>query len=118
MNKARKLVKYLHSYLATPLPVTMAEYETWVESIIELAGPVADNRSMRWAISNMVPHIPPTASSYPKRFFVKCLRKGATNQIVFGAIQNIKAEQEKEKAAATAQQEAVANENANKETPQ
>jgi len=88
------LVKRILSYFPTKLPVGMTEFKAWSADIIELVGPIADERSLRWAVSNMIMHLPSTNDRAPKNYFVKCLRKTAANQVAGQVFLDIKAEQE------------------------
>lgn len=100
MNRLSSLIKRALSYFPSKLPVGVSEYETWANSIIELAGQFADADSMKWALNNMVLHLPSTSASVPKNHFVKCLRKSAANQIVSAVTMDIKNKQAEAQAAA------------------
>lgn len=81
----------------------MTEFHKWADSIIELTGPIADTSSLKWALSMSVLHAPEAAAYLPKMYFVRRLIKGAANQVVSQAVQDLKAAQ---KAAAEARAEA------------
>lgn len=92
-------IKRLLSHLPTPLPVGVTQFNTWADSIIELAGPYASPDGMKQAIANMIMHAAPrkgsdeARSSIPKNYFVKGLRKGAANQIASHVFQEIQLKQ-------------------------
>lgn len=92
----KRLFKRLLSYFPAPLPVGLTSFNEWADSIIELSGKFADEDSLKWAISNMVMHLPSTTDRVPKNYFVKCLRKTAANQVCGQVFMDIK---EKQKAA-------------------
>lgn len=86
-------LKRLYSYLPTPLPVGMAEFNTWVDSIIELSGEYADRDSMAYAIASNLIHLPHTKAKVPKAYFVNTLRKAAANQVASQVFHDIKMKQ-------------------------
>ncbi len=107
----KKTVKKILSYLPSPLPVGMTEFENWSNSIIELAGPIADSDSMKFVISDMIQRLGPyKASKYgtmlslvPKNHFVQGLKSAAAKQIASQVFFDIKTkQQEQQKAEATA----------------
>ena len=89
-----RLLNRLLSYFPTRLPVGLTEFNAWSSSIIDLAGNFADEDSMRWAIANMVMHLPSTKSRVSKNYFVQCLTKTAANQVAGQVFINIKEKQE------------------------
>ncbi len=110
MKHLSKLIKRLLSYLPTPLPVGVSQFESFADSIIELSGPYADVDSMRFAIASMIIHADHKNAALPKNYFVTRLRKSAANQIASQVFQDIKTRQEltlKTKAEETALKEAV-----------
>ncbi len=107
------LIRQLLSYLPTRLPVGMTEFNKWSQDIIDLAGPMADEDSMRWAIASQVMHQGATSDCIPKRFFVSALRKAAANQVANQVFQDLKIKQQQR---AEAEAKAAA-EQAASETP-
>lgn len=95
-----RLLKYVLSYFPSKVPTGMTAYRKWQEEIIALVGPIADERSLRWAIANMVMHAPSDGAFLSKQYFVKRLIKTAANQLSAQVFQDIKAEQEAEQQAA------------------
>lgn len=104
-QKLKRLLNYLLSFLPSQLPVGLTEYHKFTDSIIDLVGPIADNDSLKWAISNQIIHLKPQQDSVAKRYFVKSLRKAAANQVASAVFQEIKNKQQE---AFAAQQQAVA----------
>jgi len=94
-NKIRLILKRAWAYIPTSLPTGMTEYTAWLDSIVELCGPIADTASMKWVISNEVMRAAPGQDKVPKIVFVKLLRKYAANQLAGATVMAIKAEQEK-----------------------
>lgn len=81
----------------------MTEFVKYSDKVIELSGKFADEDSMRWAIANMVMHLPSTKDKVPKNYFVRCLRKTAANQVAGQIFIDIKTKQEEAQKAAEAQ---------------
>lgn len=106
----KRLITRISAYLPTKLPTGMTEYQSWLASILELAGPIADKMSMEWVISNEVMVIKSGQDRIPKIFFVKRLRKFAANQLAASYVNQLKEQQkaaeEAAKAEATAKQAA------------
>lgn len=75
------LIKTLLSYIPSKLPVGLTAFHEYADEVIELSGQFADPDSMKFALANMIMHLPITRDSVPKNYFVKCLRKTAANQV-------------------------------------
>lgn len=103
-----KLIKLILSYFPSKIPSGMTAYSKWQSDIIELAGPIADERSLRWAIANMVMHAPSDSAYLSKQYFLRRLVKTAANQLSAQVFQDIKAEQEQENKAAQEAADAAA----------
>ncbi len=87
------LLKRLASRYPTALPVGMTEFNTWADSVIELSGKFADEDSLKYVLSTMIIHLKPDQAFVPKYHFVKCLRKGAANQVASAVFTDIKTRQ-------------------------
>ena len=96
MKQLRNILKLILSFLPTPIPTGKTAFDAWLNDIVELTGPIADDRAMKWVVSNEVMVVPSGADRVPKRRFVKRLRKFAANQIAASVVQEIKAAQEAE----------------------
>lgn len=99
----------------------MTAYKQWLDTVVELCGPIADTDSLKWVISNEIMRLNSTKDRVAKIYFVKVLRKFAANQLAAATVNEIKAEQEAKLAAAklaeeTAQLEKTALNGENKET--
>lgn len=105
-NAIKQFILKILSFIPTPLPVGMTEYNKWMDSVLNLVGPIADKTSMTWLISNEIMHIKSGTDRVPKRYFVKVLRKFAANQLAASVVNQIKEQQE---AARKAAAEATAN---------
>lgn len=107
-----RLHKLFLAYLPTKIPVGMTAFKQWLDSICDLAGPVADTDSMKWVISNEVMRIKSGQDRIPKIVLVKTLRKYAANQLAGATVIELKEKQEAANAAkqaeATALSEAAA----------
>jgi lysophospholipase L1-like esterase len=92
------------SLVPTKLPIGMTEFVAWADSIIELAGPIADKDSMQWVIASTLINLGPQCSCVAKNHFVRTLRKAAASQVAGQVFQDIKNKQkEAAQAAVTAQ---------------
>ena len=87
------LIKRALSYFPSKLPVGMSEFNVWSQDIIDLAGPMADDDSMKFAIASQLMHQGSTSDRIPKRFFVAALRKAAANQVAAQVFQDVKLRQ-------------------------
>lgn len=95
MKKALKLLLLrLQSHFATKLPVGTTAFDKWSDSIIELAGPMADRDSMRFAIASILIHADAKHGKLPKAYFINRLIKSAANQVASQVFQDIKKAQE------------------------
>jgi hypothetical protein len=95
------VLKVLMSFLPSPLPVGMTEFDTWAQSIRDIAGPGLENvpqDQFRWVLASAVQHLKHTESSVPKRYFVNVIRKGAASQIAGQVFMEVKVAQEKAEA--------------------
>lgn len=94
-----------------PLPVGMAEFNDFADRIIKLAGPYADEDSMKFALASVVIHADATRAHYSDSYFLERLRKSAANQVASQVFQDIKIKQAeqlaKQQAEATAANEAA-----------
>lgn len=106
--KLKRLYNYVRSYFPSRLPVGLTEFNAWADEIIDLTGQIADSESMKFVICTSIMHLPATAASVPKQFFVKTLRKTAANQVGGYIFQEIKASQEKRRLAETEKLQAEA----------
>ena len=64
-----------------PLPMGMAEFETWAARIISGALVSADVESQKFVLANLILHLGPTEDFKEDAFFIHSLRKIAANQI-------------------------------------
>lgn len=93
----KRLLLSMLSRLPSKLPQGRTEFGKWAASIIKVAG-FPDNDSVRFALASMIPQIGPVKSrglniprSYvSKHYFVKGLQQGATNQVAFVIMQELK----------------------------
>lgn len=94
-----------------PLPMGREEFEQWSERIISGALVPADNKSLKYALANLLMHLGPTESHKPDAFFIHSLRKFAVNQVADAIRREIyderKAQEDKDKPTAPALMDAV-----------
>lgn len=90
----KQLIKKTLSYIPTPLPIGMTEFDTWANSILDLSGRFADDDSLKFALASMIIHLGPQRSAVPKNYFVRSLKKGAANQVASQIFQDIKSKQQ------------------------
>lgn len=105
--KLKLLAKKVLSHFPTQIPTGMTQFNTWLDSIVELAGPIADPDSLKWVVSNEVMRLSSTRNKVPKSFFIKSLRKYAANQLAAATVMELK--QKQEVAQKALQAEATAN---------
>ena len=102
------IIRYLNiilGYFPTKLPRGMAEFDRWVQTIIDTYNPPMDARSVRFTLSALLMRTGPTEAYKPNRYFALSLHRGAAAQVGAYVMEEIKEEQRKEYAA---QQEAAA----------
>lgn len=90
----KRLLAKILSHFPTSLPIGMTEYNIWLDSIVELAGPIADVDSLKWVISNEIMRLKPGQCRVPKHLFVKLLRKYAANQLAAFKVIELKEKQQ------------------------
>ncbi len=100
----KNLVSKALSYLPTPLPIGMSEFDAWATSVIALSR-LPDNDSIRYTLATMIPHQKAERDRIPKALFVSMMHKAAANQIAMGYAYDLK---EKQKAAIEAAKAAEA----------
>lgn len=94
LKRALRTLKQLVSYFPTVIPTGMTQFNTYLDSIVELTGPIADADSMKWVISNEIMRLSPGRDRIAKAFFVKSLRKYAANQLAASVVMELKTKQE------------------------
>lgn len=73
------------------LPQGGTEFEEWSDRIIAGAMvPTSDTISLKYALANMIMHIPATEDHREDAFFIKQLRKSAANQVAHAKIEEYK----------------------------
>lgn len=120
----RKLCNYVRAYFPSKLPIGVAAFEAWADSIIELSGEFADKDSMYFVLAAKILELGHQQPSMSKRYFVKILYKTASNQVASHVLKVIKdkqqaevlAEQTKKQAEATASAAEVASDESRSET--
>jgi hypothetical protein len=90
--KLKFVVNYLTSFFPTPLPVGIAEFDTWALSILNLTS-FPDNDSTRFSLAVMVLHMDSTTASKPRQYFARALHKAGANQIASQVVQDLKQKQ-------------------------
>lgn len=94
-----KLLKLIKSYFPSNLPVGMTQFEQFANDIVMLAGPLADENSMKYVIASIILNLGPNTSKISKQYFVRSMRKAAANQIAGQVFTNIKEAQKAEELA-------------------
>lgn len=94
MNKIKFLIAKIASYFPTSLPVGMKEFDAFSKSIVLLVGNLADEDSLKFAMSSMIMHLGPQRSTIPKNYFVQSLRKTAANQVAHAVLMDLKNKQQ------------------------
>lgn len=86
------------------LPIGMTAFHEWSDRIISGAMVEASTRSQKWALAEMVTHLPPTEAFKEDAHFILKLRKAAVNETCVAFMRELKEahELEKKQAEATA----------------
>lgn len=95
-----------------PLPMGVTEFHEWSDRIIAGAMVPADTPSLKFALAEMIMHMPPAESHQPDITFIHRLRKGAANQVAFAMMEQLRNERKAalEKAEAEAKLKVVSSE--------
>lgn len=96
--------------LIASLPVGVGEFHEWSERIIAQAGLSSTVESQKYTLATMLTQLPPDKAAESDEFFVKAIRRAAANQVavyykekIYPEVKaRLKAEEEKQAAAATA----------------
>lgn len=73
-----------------PLPIGRAQFMDWSDRIISGALVEADKESQRFALTEMIMHLPPNKSYCEDAFFINGLRRVAVNQTCLTMMTEIK----------------------------
>jgi hypothetical protein len=97
IKKLTLILNQILSYFPSPLPRGLTQFDKWSAEVIELAGPLADETSMKFALASMVQHLGPAKNKYqtqlgfvPKRHFVNGLYASASKQVAGQVFYDIK----------------------------
>lgn len=86
--KGKSKKQYLSEWTqSSPLPIGRAQFEEWANIIIEASMVEADHSSLKYALSNMIMQLEPLEDHKPLAYFIKALRKVASNETA-NAIRN------------------------------
>ena len=94
MRRIKMILKRILSHYPTLLPTGMTAYNAWLDDIVELTGPIADEASIHWVVSNEVMRLNSQKDRIPKAALVRCLRKYAANQLAANVVLELKKKQE------------------------
>lgn len=89
----KRFLLRVKSYFPTALPVGMTAFDKWASDIILLAGPLADDDSIKFVLSNEICHSGPDNFKIPMHWFVTRLKKAAAKQVAAQAFQDVKIRQ-------------------------
>lgn len=106
METVKNVFARIKAYIPETLPQGLTAYNAWATDVLKLAK-VPDNDSTRFALAIMILHLPPQASSKAKEYFIRTLRKGATNEIAASVAQELKTKQQQAQLAASKPPEAT-----------
>jgi hypothetical protein len=87
------LINLIASYFPTALPVGLAEFNQWANSILAMSK-APNNDTTQGALAVMVLHLDATTDRKPKRYFVSAINKGAASEVAAAVFQGIKAKQQ------------------------
>lgn len=105
MNTLNRLVKRLLAYLPTQLPTGMAELNQWLDDIVDLVGPIADEESIHYVAGHECIALKNTVNKISKMNVVNRVKKFAFNQCMSKVLQDISTKHEAAKIAANKQPE-------------
>lgn len=93
-----------------PLPMGVKEFHEWSDRIIAgaMVPAVGGEKSLKWALAEMIMHLKPTQDFCDDAYFIHCLRKGAVNQVAFAMMEEIRLERKAALAAEEAKAQASA----------
>jgi uncharacterized protein (DUF362 family) len=77
----KQATKYLLGFVPEPIPVGRTSMTNFMDEVLEIAGKLADEESMRYVMANMIQGLPPRTRLVTKQYFVGAMRKVAANQV-------------------------------------
>lgn len=83
------------AFIPTPLPQNGLELESWLQSILEIAG-LPNNDSFQQAVCTHLMHLGTTTAYKPKLFFILAIRKAVANQVAYERIDQIRQQSKKD----------------------
>lgn len=89
----KQLVTLLLAYFPRALPIGLTSYNEFAARVITLTGPLADELSLRWTLSNKIMQLDPGVAYKSDMYFVRHLRKAAANQVAAYVVEECKAKQ-------------------------
>lgn len=93
INNIKRKVRLLRARYGSSLPKGVTEFHVWADDIIDLAG-APNNDSVKFMLASSIPHTGPQDARKPKMFYILTLQKAMANQVAYGVIQELKAQQE------------------------
>lgn len=93
-NKINRFFRQLAGLVPTAVPVGVAEFHSWADSIINTYSIPADSDSIKFALATMILHSGPKAAYRSKFEFFLMLRSGMSKQIAGAIFQEIKIKQQ------------------------
>lgn len=73
-----------------PLPMGVQEFHEWSDRIIAGAMMTATPDSLKFALAEMIMHMPPTESHCADIVFIHRLRKAAANQVAYAMMEQLR----------------------------
>jgi hypothetical protein len=112
MSTLRLFLNHLLSYIPTPLPLGMPQYDTWVKSIEGLLPEALSKVPLddkKFVLASAIQRLGPVQSRVSKQYFVRLLIKAAATQVASQVFMDVKERQAAVELAAKQQAEATAN---------
>lgn len=94
LRKLKKFIKRQRARFPSPVPVGMAEFDTWASDIIDTYS-LPDNNSIKFALATMIMHSGPTDAFKSKHYFMLMVKASMSKQIASAQFQEIKLRQQK-----------------------
>lgn len=97
--KLKRLLSQIRGLAPSSLPQGLAEFDSWMNSIVDLYSPPGDSRSVRFVLSSLLMRLGPSEAYKSKFYFACSLKRAAASQVAVYIQEVIKNEQRAEQAA-------------------
>lgn len=103
LNSIKRLLRQVAGLVPTALPMGVPAFNAWSNDIMSTYDmPTQDVESIRFALASIIQHLGQTTAYKPKVYFALTLKAGAAKQVAGSIFYEIKTNQQKRLAEATA----------------